>query len=68
MINNCEFCLKIDSKQTTKMSKKVTNITFTNYHRQFCDLFGIYIDPETNLKEIEKINKDNPNESYTDQY
>ena len=61
-------CLEINSKQATKMHKKGMKAQFTNYDRQLRLTFVLYVDIDTDLKEVEKIIRNYPNESNADKY
>ena len=41
---------------------------FTNYDRQLRLTFVLYVDIDTDLKEVEKIIRNYPNESNADKY
>ena len=50
------------------MSEKGSNGQFINYNRHLCVPFVFFLDFETNLKEVQKINKNNSDECYTFKY
>ena len=60
-------CLKINGKQTIKMSKKCEYITFKNFGRKIKSPFMIYADYESILL-VGDNDKQNPNESYTNKH
>ena len=66
--NYREVCLEINGKQTNKMYKKGIKAQFTNYDRQLRLPFVLYVDTDTDLKEVEKIIRSYPNESNADKY
>ena len=50
------------------MPEKETNRQFTNYHRPMGVPCALYVNLEANLEGVLKINRNNPDESYMDQY
>ena len=66
--NYREVCLEINGKQATKMHKKSIKAQFTNYDRQLRLPFVLYVDIDTDLKEVEKIIRNCPNGSNADKY
>ena len=60
-------CVKINSKQTIKISKKDEYVKFKNFERKIKSPFMIYADFESILVH-EDNGKQNPNTSYTNKY
>lgn len=50
------------------MPEKGSNVQFTGNHKQLKSPFVIYPEFEYNLKEAQKTNRNNPNESYSNKH
>ena len=65
MKNHKKVCLKINGKESVNMPKKGNNLQFNSYLKQLKAPFVIYADFKSNLREVQKPNRDNANASYT---
>ena len=68
LTNYGEVCLETNRKLATKMSKNALKHSLLIITHSCSFLFLIYVDIETNLKEVEKFNRDYSDESYTYKY
>ena len=68
LTNYEKVCLKIKDKESVNVPKKGNNLQFDNYHKQWKVSFVIYADFGSNLREVQKPNRDNDDASYTNKY
>ena len=68
LTNHREVCLDIYGKKAIKMHEKGCSVPFGNYHEQLQVPFVICTNFESNLKEVEKPNRNNTDASFTDMY
>ena len=50
------------------MVNKLQAVEFSKHHKHLWGRFVMYVDVTSNLKNIQKINGNDPNESYIDKY
>ena len=59
LINNKKVCFKISVKQGVNLPKKGSNVQVSDYHKHEQAPLVIDVEFESNLKENQKLNKDN---------
>ena len=68
LTNHKKVYLEISGKQSANILKKYINVWFINYEKQLRVPFVFYAHLESNLRQIQKPNRDNVDASYTDKY
>ena len=68
LLKHQKVFLEVNGKLNAIIPEKAGNVQFTRHHDELKAPFVVYPDLDSNLKEVQRINKNNPDKSFLDKY